>query len=178
MEVLFLRVAEAIYVAPLASLSEVLMPAALRTVPTAPGFLCGMLNLRGRVVPVIDLRERLNLPARTQLQRRNRILRVEVAGRDLGVIVDEVRRIAVLDPEQRRPLALSGEGVEPFLGDLWEVDGDLLQELHLSRLLRDAELEALGAQAALADQSEAGAKTEEAQRAPAARLAGDGPRRP
>ena len=98
--------------------------------------------------------------------------------RILGVIVDEVRRIAVLDPEQRRPLALSGEGVEPFLGDLWEVDGELLQELHLGRLLRDAELEALGTQAALADRSGEGAETGEGHRASAARLAGDGPRRP
>lgn len=178
MEVLFLRVGESVYVAPLASLSEVLMPAALRSVPTAPRFLCGMLNLRGRVLPVIDLRERLDLPARAQLQRQNRVLRVEVGGRDLGVIVDEVQRIAVLNPAQRRRLTLSGEGVEPFLGDLWEVDGALLQELNLSRLLGDAELEALGTQAALADRSGADAEPGESPHAPAARLAADGPRRP
>jgi purine-binding chemotaxis protein CheW len=177
MEVLFLKVGEAVYVAPLASLSEVLMPAALRPVPTAPRFLRGMLNLRGRVVPVIDLRERLNLPDRPQLQRQNRVLRVEVGDRDLGVIVDEVQRIAVLDPAQRRRLTLSGEGVESFLGDLWEVDGALLQELNLSRLLGDAELNVLGTQAALADQSGEGAEPGESPHASSARLAADGPRR-
>jgi purine-binding chemotaxis protein CheW len=178
MEVLFVRVGEATYVAPLASLSEVLMPAALRPVPTAPGFLRGMLNLRGRVVPVLDLRERLDLPARQQWQRQNRILHVEVGGRDLGVIVDEVQRIAVLDPAQRRRLTLSGEGVEPFLGDLWEVDGALLQELTLSRLLRDAELKALGIHAALADQSGDDADPGGSPRLSSAQLAADGAGRP
>jgi hypothetical protein len=87
------------------------------------------------------------------------------------VIVDEVERIAVLEPTQRRRLTLAGEGLEPFLGDLWEVGGSLLQELTLGRLLRDVELEALGSHAALANQSGEGAEPGQSPHRSSAQLA-------
>lgn len=173
MEVLFLRVGDAVYVAPLASLAEVLMPAALRAVPTAPPFLRGLLNLRGHIVPVIDLRERLHLPERGRLGRANRVLRIQTGHHDLGVIVDEVLHIGVLNPEQRRRSALSHAGTDRLLGDLWEVGGTLVQQLNLGRLLSDAELEAMGDKVALEHQADGGARESNSHQASTGRLAAD-----
>jgi chemotaxis signal transduction protein len=108
------------------------------------------MNLRGHIMPVIDLRERLHLPPRSGFLRRNRILRVPTLSGELGVVVDAVQRIAVLDESQRRDDATgtdagadsrSGQG---FAGPFWQVDGELLQELRLERLLNGEETLALG----------------------------------
>lgn len=144
MEALFFSAGGNVYLAPLASLAEVLMPAALRPLPAAPGFLLGILHLRGAAVPVVDLRERLGLPPRSGFERGNRILRVAVAGRDLGLVVDEVLRIEVLDPAARREATLGIGGGRRGQGPLWQVDGELIQEMRLDRLLDAAELELLG----------------------------------
>lgn len=66
-------------------------------VPDAPDCVEGVINLRGRVIPVVDLRRRFRMPA----QERGadvRILVVDIEGEDIGVIVDavtEVKRIPV-----------------------------------------------------------------------------------
>lgn len=74
---------------------EALSMVALARLPEAQPWLAGMLNLRGRVVPVIDLRLRLGLPARpTGLD--TPILVVQWAGRSVGLIVDEVTEVLTL----------------------------------------------------------------------------------
>jgi chemotaxis signal transduction protein len=148
MEALCFSVGGSAYLAPLVSLAEVLMPAALRPVPAAPPFVLGLLHLRGRTLTVIDLRERLGLAPREGFAHANRILRVGAGGQDLGVVVDAVLRIAVLEPSQRRD-GTPGVGIrQGWDGPLWELDGALVQELRLEQLLDGAALSALGSEPA------------------------------
>jgi purine-binding chemotaxis protein CheW len=71
-------------------------------VPHAPEFVEGVINLRGRVIPVIDLRRRLGLPP-GERNRMTRIVVVEGEGGTVGMVVDAVSEV----------LTVSGESVEP-----------------------------------------------------------------
>jgi purine-binding chemotaxis protein CheW len=65
-------------------------------VPKAPPFVVGVVNLRGDVIPVLDLRMRLGLPAEDS-GRRRRILVAQLGKRSYGLLVDEVREIVELE---------------------------------------------------------------------------------
>jgi len=61
-------------------------------VPNAPEFVDGVINLRGRVIPVIDLRCRLGIPKKDH-DKNTRIIVVEVSGKTVGFIVDAVNEV-------------------------------------------------------------------------------------
>lgn len=78
---------------------EVFSPQAITPVPRAPGDIAGLLNLRGRIVTMIDARARLGLPARSQDEPAMALGLDE--GADLyGVLVDAVGEVLRLDPAQ------------------------------------------------------------------------------
>lgn len=147
-EVLLFDCAGAAYLARLDAINEVLMPALLRPIPGSPAALLGVLNLRGDMLPVIDLGEHLRNRqgggTGSQLertwQRRNRILRIQKDGHAVGVAVDAVQGIRTLRPEQRRGQALGDQASVGLLGDLWQLGAETLQELHFNALLTDQEL--------------------------------------
>lgn len=64
-------------------------------IPNAPGFILGVINLRGRIIPVVDLRLRLMIPGNVPEQdsRKTRILIVELGNHVTGFIVDTVTGI-------------------------------------------------------------------------------------
>ncbi|OGU62692.1 MAG: chemotaxis protein CheW [Ignavibacteria bacterium GWF2_35_20] len=61
-------------------------------VPNAPDFVKGVINLRGRVIPVIDLRLRLGMPPKEH-DKNTRIIVIEVGGKTVGFIVDSVNEV-------------------------------------------------------------------------------------
>jgi len=61
-------------------------------VPNAPAYVDGIINLRGRVIPVIDLRQKLGLP-RKEHDHNTRIIVVEVNNKTVGFIVDGVKEV-------------------------------------------------------------------------------------
>jgi len=83
------RLAEHEYALRLENVSEVLRMVAITPLPEAPPWLAGMINLRGRVIAVTDLRLRLGLPAPAP-GLNTPIIVVEADGRQLGLIADSV----------------------------------------------------------------------------------------
>ncbi|MGE5431129.1 MAG: chemotaxis protein CheW [Syntrophomonadaceae bacterium] len=61
-------------------------------VPRAPGFIEGVINLRGSVIPVINLRKKVKMPPR-EYDKDTRIIIVELAGKTIGFIVDAVKEV-------------------------------------------------------------------------------------
>ena len=61
-------------------------------VPNAPSFVKGVVNLRGRIIPVVDLRSRLGMPS-IEFNSKTRIVVVELENRTVGFIVDEVSEV-------------------------------------------------------------------------------------
>lgn len=85
-----------IYALPVAPVKEVLRVTEITRVPHAPNPVLGVTQLRGRVIPVVDLALRLGLPGRQQDQG-NRILVVGSKGRLIGLLVDRVHQVMQLD---------------------------------------------------------------------------------
>lgn len=69
---------------------------AVTRVPNAPEHIDGVINLRGKVIPVIDLRTRFGLPRKSH-DNNTRIIVVELDGRILGFVVDSVQKVLRLD---------------------------------------------------------------------------------
>jgi purine-binding chemotaxis protein CheW len=111
------RVGDEEYVIDLRRIREIVRPQPVMPVPRAPECLEGVMDLRGEVLPVVDVRRRLGLSPRTG--GRPKVLVVNVAGRVLGLLVDAVvevvrlRRSAIGPPP---PLLASGGGPRLFLG--------------------------------------------------------------
>jgi purine-binding chemotaxis protein CheW len=90
------QVGEARYALPLGPVAQVLRFENVTPVPMSPGFVEGILNLGGEVVPVINLRSRFGLE-RGEPNRRSRVLVVERDGVKHGLLVDGVKEILELE---------------------------------------------------------------------------------
>jgi purine-binding chemotaxis protein CheW len=104
-------------------------------VPHTPSFVEGITNLRGEVLPVIDLRTRFGLPA-GEITKETRIVNVEVDGVKVGMVVDaviEVLRVAEGDVEPPSPLVTTVESA--FITGIAKVDGRLIILLDLAKVL-------------------------------------------
>lgn len=96
---------------------EIIHPLPITRVPRTPPFVVGVFRLRGEVIPLLDVRERLGLPA-VESGRRTRFLVVHVAGQRVGLVVDEVCEVVRLTRREIRPAPPLAEGGAPrfFLG--------------------------------------------------------------
>lgn len=116
-------------------------------VPDAPVFLEGVINLRGRIVPVVDLRKRLRLPAADRTKS-SRVLITEHGGRTIGLMVDAVAEVLKLAPEsvEAPPEMISSVGIDYITG-VAKVDGKLIVLLELGKVLNTEDMMRIGAEA-------------------------------
>lgn len=99
--------AEESYGVPVLKVREIITMLHITTVPQMPPYVKGVINLRGKVIPVIDLRTKLGLPA-AELTDSNCIVVVQItqAGmemKNIGLIVDAVQEVANLTQEDIEP---------------------------------------------------------------------------
>lgn len=114
---------------------EILTPQRITRVPHVAPFVEGVINDRGRVVPVIDLRKRLKLPA-GEISRSTRIAIVEVETVTVGMIVDSVSETFRLSTSQVEPASPVIVGVDAdYLLGVARVDERLVILLDLARIL-------------------------------------------
>ena len=90
------RVERETFALPVRQIQEILRVERLTRVPHAPFPVRGVTNMRGHVLPVVDLRRRLRLPE-VELGRASRIMVVDSRGRLVGLLVDAVREVAEID---------------------------------------------------------------------------------
>lgn len=114
---------------------EVLKMVPVTPLPQAAHFIEGVINLRGEVIPVIDLRKRFELP----VQERNdqtRIIIVEIEEHKVGLIVDFVTEVLRLSSEaiQPPPARVAGAGND-FIQGIGRIEGRLLIILNLAKIL-------------------------------------------
>jgi purine-binding chemotaxis protein CheW len=134
-QVVGFQVGRETYGVPIASLHEIVRVPEITAVPDAPDYMEGVINLRGKIVSVLDLRKRFGKTAGT-LQRRSRILVVEHKGRLAGMIVDaasEVLKIPESDIEPAPGMMLEG-GLDCVTG-LGKYHGRLIILLDVGKVL-------------------------------------------
>jgi purine-binding chemotaxis protein CheW len=128
------------YGVPITSLHEIVRVPEITAVPDAPDYLEGVINLRGKIVSVMDLRKRFG-DKKATIKKQNRILVVEHGGKLAGLIVDsasEVLKIASTNVEA--PPAAFQEGGLNCVTGLGKVDGRLVVLLDMTKLLAPASL--------------------------------------
>jgi len=108
--------------------------------PNSPRHIRGVLNLRGTIVPVIDMRLRFQLEERPY-DAFTVVVVVNVGGRLAGLVVDTVNDVLRLGAESRCTLSeFEGQANRPFIEGLAQVDGRLLILLDVEKLLNPGDL--------------------------------------
>jgi len=111
--------------------------------PEMPDFIRGVINLRGKVIPVMDVRARFKLPDR-DYDERTCIIVVEIKDTAVGLVVDEVREVMdIPEGSVEPPPKATGRENSNFLQGLGKVGSDVKIILNVSQLLFDTELEEL-----------------------------------
>ena len=127
---------------------EIIEFGALTAVPMMPSCVRGVINLRGRVVPVVDLAVRFGRQA-TEPGRRTCIVIVEVADendhRDIGIIVDAVNQVIEILPSDIEPAPAFGANLRgEFIQGMGKVEGRFVIILEIAKVLSVDEMAHLG----------------------------------
>lgn len=132
------------YGVPITQVQEINRLTTPTRIPKAPAFVEGVINLRGKVLPVIDLKKRFGLEGAAYTDEA-RIVVVEIAGHTVGVIVDvvsEVLRLPVASIEPP-PAVIAGITAD-YLRGVGKLDDRLLILLDLNKILTETEQSQLG----------------------------------
>jgi len=107
------RVAGEEFGVPIDKVKEILKPAVITPVPRAPAYLLGMMNLRGTIIPVLDLKLRLGRDAYIKTSK-TRVLVLSVGGDLSGIVVDEVSEVQRIDTAAIEPPPQVTRGIDKF----------------------------------------------------------------
>lgn len=106
--------------------------------PSVPHYVAGVVNLRGTVLPVIDLAARLGWPE-TEASPRHAIIVTQIGAQARGLIVDSVSDIVTIAADTlQAPPATSIDGVVPFIEGLAAIGEQMVMVLDLDKLNADA----------------------------------------
>jgi purine-binding chemotaxis protein CheW len=120
---------------PITRVQDVFTPERLTRVPMAPPEIAGMLNLRGRIVTLIEMRKRLGLDARTD-DAVPMAIGVESRGESYGLLIDSLGEVLKLDDGKREsnPINLDAQLARVSAG-VHRLDGQLLIVIDVDRIL-------------------------------------------
>jgi purine-binding chemotaxis protein CheW len=97
-------VAEELFGVDILMVQEIIKDVTITPIPDSPDFIQGVVNLRGNIIPIIDLRKRLRLPEKASKERRDVwILILDIGGRVTGFVVDYVTRVVKVAANNIRP---------------------------------------------------------------------------
>jgi purine-binding chemotaxis protein CheW len=116
----------------------------ITAVPQTPDYVKGVINLRGKVIPVIDLRLRFAMPAQEYTQR-TCIIVVHIERMLTGVVVDEVSEVVTLQAADIEDTPDFGHGVAtPYLLGLAKLKGKVKILLDINKVMSEREVNELG----------------------------------
>ena len=127
------------------SVQEIIRSAPITAVPNSPEFIEGVINLRGSIIPVIDLRKRLNLHKGKEAEPVTWILIINVDERVTGFIVDAVTKVLKIQKKTIEPppdIVVAGLKSQ-YIHGVCEIDTGLLILLDFSRILQIREIRKL-----------------------------------
>jgi len=129
------KVGRETYGIPITALQEIVRVPEITAVPDAPDYLEGVINLRGKIVSVVDLRKRFGKPA-DSIDRHSRILVVEHNGRLAGIIVDAASEVLKIAQSEIAPApAMMQEGGLDCVTGLAKHRGQLIILLDIDKVL-------------------------------------------
>ncbi len=133
-----------LYGIPIADVVQIIRMQEITEIPESPYYAKGVINLRGEIIPVIDMRLRLNKePA--EYNDFTCIIITSIRGKSFGFVVDKVDEVTERIPEENMssPPALGSDGVSQYLTGVVRLRGRLILMLATSKLLGVQEFDAL-----------------------------------
>lgn len=103
------------YAIEIGNIVEILKPLPITEVPRADLGIVGVMSVRGRLVTVIDLKRRFKLTQRFSMDKKSRILLVDAADEEIGLLVDEVIQVYRLTESEIEPPDVLGSEQPPYV---------------------------------------------------------------
>ncbi len=141
------QLGEELYGIDIMDVQEIVRIQAVRQIPNAPSYVEGIFNLRGDIIPIINLHKRFHLK-KADLSEDDHLLSgfviIEINDMQLGIIIDKVSRVVTIQSAQIQPppQMISGIGAEYIQGVVHEEDHYLII-LDIRRLFNPKELQQL-----------------------------------
>jgi purine-binding chemotaxis protein CheW len=133
MQILLFSLDEPRYALELTAVERVVRSVEITPLPGAPEIVLGVINLQGRIIPVVDVRKRFNLPV-SEIDLYGRLIIARTSRRSVGMAVDSVIGLQMIE---NREIAVSGQAL-PFASCIQgatKVDGEIILIYDLDRFL-------------------------------------------
>jgi purine-binding chemotaxis protein CheW len=129
------------YGIPILNVQEIRGYDAVTTLANMPDFIKGMINLRGIIVPIVDMRIKFHL-GNVEYNELTVVIILNVAGRVIGMVVDGVSDVITLASEQIKPAPEFGSAIDTkYVMGIGTVDGRMLILVDIEKLMTSRDME-------------------------------------
>ncbi|MGA3292485.1 MAG: chemotaxis protein CheW [Candidatus Acidiferrales bacterium] len=143
LQIVGFRIGRETFGLPISIVREIVRVPEITSVPNAPDYIEGVINLRGRIIPIVDLRKRFGERS-FEPDKKNRIVVVELESRAIGLIVNSASEVLRIPPSQiEQPHDIFQEGDLNYITGVGKLKGRLVMLLDLNRILQRGELRRL-----------------------------------
>lgn len=137
-QLVIFRLANEDYGLPIQKVQEINRMVSISRLPQAPDFIEGIINLRGRVIPVVDLRKRFGLKDESRNDD-TRIMIVDISGQTVGIIVDAVNEVVRMSASSIEPPPPSFILESQYIDGIGKLEERLIILLNIDRILTSRE---------------------------------------
>ncbi|MHB8540448.1 MAG: chemotaxis protein CheW [Candidatus Acidiferrales bacterium] len=142
-QIVGLQIGRETYGIPIALVREIVRVPTITAVPNAQEYVEGVINLRGKIVSVMDLRKRFG-ESHVENSRKNRIVVVEIERRTVGLIVNSASEVLKLSPSEiEPPSSVFLDGEIDYVTGVGKLGDRIIILLDLSKVLRSGDLRRL-----------------------------------
>jgi purine-binding chemotaxis protein CheW len=143
LQVVGFRIGRETFGLPISIVREIVRVPEITSVPNAPHYIEGVINLRGRIIPVVDLRKRFSRQS-LETNKKNRIVVVELESRLVGLFVNSASEVLRISPSEiDEPHNVFREGELNYITGIGKLNGRLVILLDLNKVLQHGELNGL-----------------------------------
>lgn len=143
LQVVGFRIGNETYGVRIGSVREIVRVPEITAVPSAPDIIEGVINLRGKIIPVMDLRKRFG-QVYTIADKKNRILVVEIDNKLVGLIVNAASEVLKIPPADiEAPGSVFAEGESSYVTGVGKLKGRLIILLDITKLMHRPDLRSL-----------------------------------
>lgn len=131
------------YGVPITQIEEIIRIPEITRIPNMPNFIEGLVNLRGRIIPIVDLRRRFKLEEKSRNEE-NRIIIGRIEEQSVGLIVDSVAEVLRASREMIEPIPPTISYIDTqYLNGVVKLENRLVILLDLHKILTELEKETL-----------------------------------
>jgi purine-binding chemotaxis protein CheW len=139
LQIVGFRVGKENFGVPIAFVHEIVPMMEITGVPDSPVYIEGVINLRGKIIPVVDLRKRFHETVAPN--RRNRIMVAELDGHQIGLVVDAANEVLKIDPALIEPPPnVFEQGELNYVTGVGKLGGKLVILIDLAKIMQRGEL--------------------------------------